>query len=236
MILRERNELDAARSALEKGIELHQETGHVVRTAAVVYIPLARVQYAQHDVEAAFASLALVERLANNVSAERPLAMAAARRAQLHLLQGDVAAAACWARERGLSAHDAFSLLSQPDPREFEYTTLACLLIAQGRYDEAWTLLERLFQAAQAADRGGSVIEILALQALAEHAQGATGRALPLVEQALTRAEPEGYIRVFADEGELMVMLLSQLQPTNQRMRAYIQAVLSACPDWPRMG
>lgn len=228
-ILCERNQLHAARSSLQKGIELHQETGRVVRTAVALYIPLARVQYAQGEVDAAFASLALVERLAQTVSAERPLAIARARRAQLCVCQGNLDEAARWAEERGLKADDIAQVLAQGDPREFEYLTLARLLIAQGQDAEARKLLEGLLQAAQVADRGGSVIELLVLQALAEQAQSARERALALLEQALLRAEPEGYIRVFADEGKAMVTLLSLLRPTQQRMGAYIQTVLAAC-------
>ena len=228
-ILCERNQLHAARSFLQKGIELLQETGRVVRSAEALYIPLARVQYAQGEVDAAFASLALVERLAQTVSAERPLAMARARRAQLCVWQGNRDAAAHWAKERGLKADDIAQVLTQRDPREFEYLTLARVLMAHGRDAEARKLLEGLLQAAQVADRGGSVIELLALQALAEQARGGRERALALLEQALLRAEPEGYIRVFADEGKAMVTLLSLLRPTQQRMRAYIQTVLAAC-------
>jgi LuxR family maltose regulon positive regulatory protein len=228
-VLRERNELDAARSSLQKGIELHEEAGGVVRTAAAVYIPLARLQWAQRDVEGAFASLSLVERLAQAASAQRPLAMIAALRAQFLLWQGDIASAARWAKTRGLSASGVSSLLYQPDPREFEYTALARLFIAQGRYDEARKLLEGLLRAAQAAGREGSVIEILILQALAEDARGASRNALAILGQALTLAQPEGYIRVFADEGEPMKTLLSQVHPTNQRLHAYVQTLLAAC-------
>lgn len=228
-ILCERNQLQAARSFLQKGIELHQETGRVVRTAVALYIPLARVQYAQGEVDAAFASLALVERLAQTASAERPLAIARARRAQLCVRQGNLDAAARWAEERGLKADDIAQVFTQGDPREFEYLTLVRLLLAQGRDAEASKLLEELLQAARATDRGGSVIELLVLQALVEQAQGARERALALLEQALLRAEPEGYIRVFADEGETMVTLLSLLRPTQQGMGAYIQTVLAAC-------
>lgn len=228
-VLRERNELDAARSSLQKGIELHEQAGGVVRTAAAVYIPLARLQWAQRDVEDAFDSLVLVERLVHAASAQRPLAMIAALRAQLLLRQGDIASAARWSETRGLSAKDLSSLLSQPDPREFEYTALARLFIAQGQYDEARKLLEGLLRAAQAAGRGGSAIEIMILQALAEDARGASRPALAILEQALTLAEPEGYIRVFADEGEPMRSLLSQVHPTNQRLHAYVQTLLAAC-------
>jgi LuxR family maltose regulon positive regulatory protein len=155
--------------------------------------------------------------------------MIAALRAQLLLRRGDIASAARWAKMRGLSANDVSSLLYQPDPREFEYTALARLFIAQGRYEEARTLLEGLLRAAQAADRGGSAIEIMILQALAEEARGASRPALAILGQALTLAEPEGYIRVFADEGEPMRSLLSQVHPTNQRLHAYVQTLLAAC-------
>ena len=62
-------------------------------------------------------------------------------------------------------------------------------------------LLERLLQAAEAGERTGSVIEILVLQALAHQMQGDIPAALVPLERALTLAEPEGYVRMFVDEG-----------------------------------
>jgi LuxR family maltose regulon positive regulatory protein len=89
------------------------------------------------------------------------------------------------------------------------------VLIAQGRHHtdgrplhDALGLLERLLQAAQASRRMGSAIEILVLQALALHAQDQTARAMIPLERALALAEPERYVRLFADEGELMAELL----------------------------
>ena len=57
----------------------------------------------------------------------------------------------------------------------------------------------------------GSVIEILVLRALALKKQGDTSEALAALQRALMLAEPEGYVRVFVDEGEPMVALLSEL-------------------------
>jgi LuxR family maltose regulon positive regulatory protein len=71
-------------------------------------------------------------------------------------------------------------------------------------------LLERLLQAAEAGGRTGSAIEILALQALAHRAQGDITRALVPLERALTLAEPEGYVRIFVDEGSPMAQLLRE--------------------------
>ena len=77
--------------------------------------------------------------------------------------------------------------------------------------DDAVRLLERLLHAAEEGGRIGSVIEILALQALAHQAQGNTSSALAPLERALSLAEPEGYVRVFVDEGPPMIRLLQEV-------------------------
>jgi ATP/maltotriose-dependent transcriptional regulator MalT len=54
----------------------------------------------------------------------------------------------------------------------------------------------------------GDLIEILALQALTLQALGNPAGALAELAHALTLAEPEGYIRIFVDEGAPMARLL----------------------------
>ncbi len=71
-------------------------------------------------------------------------------------------------------------------------------------------LIERLLKAAEEGGRTGSVIEILVLQALAHEAQGDIPPALVSLERALTLAEPEGYVRIFVDEGPAMAALLRE--------------------------
>jgi LuxR family maltose regulon positive regulatory protein len=56
----------------------------------------------------------------------------------------------------------------------------------------------------------GSALEILALQALAHQMQGNLPAALVPLERALTIAKPEGYARIFLDEGEPMAGLLRE--------------------------
>jgi LuxR family maltose regulon positive regulatory protein len=72
-------------------------------------------------------------------------------------------------------------------------------------------LLNRLLQAAEAGGRRGSAIEILVLLSLAHHALGDIPAALTAIQHALTAAEPEGYVRVFADEGRPVAQLLSEI-------------------------
>jgi LuxR family maltose regulon positive regulatory protein len=135
-----------------------------------------------------------------------------ALKARVWVKQGKLGEALGWARERGLSAADRLSYL-----REFEHITLARILLAQSKNDptgrallDAMRLLERLFEAAQEGARTGAMIEILVLQALAHQAQGDLPAALVPLQQALALAEPEGYIRMFLDEGTSMTQLLRE--------------------------
>ena len=80
-----------------------------------------------------------------------------------------------------------------------------------------------------AEERGGygSVIEILLLQAIAYHAQGDLPAALLLLEHALVLAEPEGYVRVFLDEGSSMEQLLRKAS-ASEIMPGYTGKLLAA--------
>jgi LuxR family maltose regulon positive regulatory protein len=131
---------------------------------------------------------------------------------RIRIVQGKIAEALDWVRTRDLSVDDDISYM-----HEFEHMTLARVLIAQekrglvdGSIHDVQGLLERLLQAAEEGGRKGSVIEILVLQALAHAAQGNFAPALVSLERALTLAEPEGYVRIFVDEGLPMARLLSE--------------------------
>ncbi|MEO7261820.1 MAG: LuxR C-terminal-related transcriptional regulator [Jatrophihabitantaceae bacterium] len=112
-----------------------------------------------------------------------------------------------WARQQGLSVADDVSYL-----REYEHITLAKALVvqhpAERSLSEALELLERLLRAAEAGGRAGSVLEILVLQAMAHQSRGELPAALAALQRALTLAEPEGYVRIFVDEGLPMAALL----------------------------
>jgi LuxR family maltose regulon positive regulatory protein len=143
-------------------------------------------------------------------------------RARLLLAQGDLPAAEVWAANSGLNPDNPVN--NSPGYRYVEYITLARVFDAQGRHADALTLLERLLNSAESEERVGNVIVILALQSLVLQAQGDTDRACKRLEQALTLAEPEGYIRVFVDEGESMRALLAIY-------RSQLLTQLSTTPD-----
>lgn len=206
----EHGDLEAARQQLLTSKEL----GEHAALPELQYrscVAMARIREAEGDLDGALDLLHEAEwqYISSPVSDVRP---AAALKARVRLAQGRLDEALDWARERGLSAHDDLSYL-----QEFEHITLARVLIAQYKSErversihEAMGLLERLLQAAEDGKRMGSVIEILVLQALAYEAQGDSPTALAPLERALTLAEPEGYVRVFVNEGRPMAQLLSE--------------------------
>jgi LuxR family maltose regulon positive regulatory protein len=83
----------------------------------------------------------------------------------------------------------------------------------------------------------GIVIETLVLQAVALDGQGRTDGALDALFRALSLARPEGYVRVFVDQGPQMAKLLTQIgaslasnkqPPANDGLRAYVAGLLKA--------
>jgi LuxR family maltose regulon positive regulatory protein len=163
---------------------------------------MARIRQAEGDLNAALDLFDEAERLyvSDFFPNVRPVP---AMRARVWIAQGRLDEALGWARQRGLSADDDLSYL-----REFEHITLATLLLAKRSLDEVIPLLERLLQAAEEGRRTGSVIEILEQYALAQQARGETSAALISLQRGLTLAEPEGYVRIFTDEGSRMAALL----------------------------
>ena len=135
-----------------------------------------------------------------------------ALKAQVYLRQDRLSKAQEWVRERGLSTGDEIDYL-----HEFEYITLARILMAEDSLQPASELLERLRQMAEAQGRLGSVIEISIVQALAYQAGGNTSAALAALERALILAEPEGYVRIFVDEGEQMRLLIVDFRVLDEK-------------------
>ena len=120
------------------------------------------------------------------------------------IAQGRLGDGLGWAREHGLSVEDELSYL-----REFEHITLARVLLA--RFGAGRDTTRRCTRhsgsssassgRAEQGERGRSVIEILVLQALARDTSGDRAGALASLDRALALAEPEGYVRIFVDEG-----------------------------------
>jgi LuxR family transcriptional regulator, maltose regulon positive regulatory protein len=203
-ILRERDDLEGARRQLQLGAELGEENG-LPQNRYRSRVALAAIRQVEGDLDGALDLLTEAERLyVGDFSPDvRPVA---ALKARAWVMQDRLNDAFHWTREQGLSAEDDLSYL-----REFEHITLARMLLARRVQDDrsmGLELLERLLRSAQDGGRTASVIEILVLQALGHQARGDALAALVPLERALALAEPEGYVRIFVDEGAPMALLL----------------------------
>jgi LuxR family transcriptional regulator, maltose regulon positive regulatory protein len=226
-IHRERDDLPAATQQLLRSQELGEHTG-LPQNRYRWRVAMARIREAEGDLGGALDLLNEAERLyvGDFFPNVRPVP---ALRARVRVARGELGEALGWARERGLSADDDLSYL-----REFEHITLARVLLAgytaeraERSVQEATRLLERLLRAAEEGQRTASVIEILVLQALARQARDDVPAALVSLRRALTLAEPEGYVRIFADEGPSMASLLRAAAKQGIAPR-YVRQLLAA--------
>lgn len=101
--------------------------------------------------------------------------------------------------------------------QEEELVGVARLKIADGDYDGALGLLERLDDATRRAGRLDRLIRVLLLKALAWNAQRQPARALSAVDEALALGEPSGYVGVFLIESDWLGELLTRLPRTSYR-------------------
>src|SRR5579863_2026142 len=218
---RERDDLHAATQHLLRSKELGELAG-LPQNRYRWCVAMARIRAAQGDLDGALDLLQEAERLymGDFFPNVHPLA---AWKTRVWVAQGKLAEALDWAREQGLSGALDLSYL-----REFEHITLVRILLARSKSDrtehsihDAMDLLERLLHAAEEGKRTGSIIEILMLQALAHQVQGDLSASLVPLERALSLAEPEGYVRIFVDEGLPMAVLLAKLhEHARKRSRA----------------
>ena len=201
----QRGELEVALGHLTEGVARCRQLAYTQPLATGLAV-LAWIRQDRGDHAGALAAIGEAERVAPTPGVASLLNPVPAQRARLLLAQGDLAAATHWARERGLGADD------QPGyPREPGYLVLVRVLLAHNRPDQALRLLERLHGLAAAQRRTGSLIEIQALQALALASGGDEAGAMAVLAETLVLACPEGYVRVFADEGPPMATLLGRL-------------------------
>jgi LuxR family maltose regulon positive regulatory protein len=217
MLQHEMGEDAAAAEQLQKAREMGEQTT-LVDWSYRWHLAQARLKESGGDLEAALVELdqargAYVKTL---IPDARPVE---ALKASVYLKQGRLDKAQDWVRKRGLSTGDEISYLN-----EFEHLILARVLIAeyqssQGRdsFPQAIGLLERLLKAAETQRRMGSVIEILVVQALGHQTLGNLPLARASLERALFLAQPEGYVRLFVDEGEPMRSLLLDFRSTIEK-------------------
>lgn len=213
------NDLERSLRHLNAGISLAERWNHV-ESLQTGYIGLAKLKHALGDESGAEALLEELARTLQQFEGKYLLPAVDASRARLWIAQSKLATANSWLQTSNLMLDGEFSYFQEND-----YLIVARLLIAQDRWEEADRLTARLLEFAEEGARRGRVIEVSMLRALVLMGQGKSVRAQETLSNVLAEAEPEGYVRLFIDEGPPMAQLLFRVA-ANSTKSSYINRLL----------
>jgi LuxR family maltose regulon positive regulatory protein len=209
------NRLDAAYEHAVTGIEYCQRFG-APSEMTWGYVTLMRVLQAWGDSEGALDALYDAEQVLQAHRVRQALRVEIeTKRVALWLAVGDIDTARRWA-----------ACCSGGSERE--QIALARLSLAEGRASDASHLLERQRALAEAGGRNGRLIEIVGLQALALEAQDRPEEASAALFRAISLGRPEGYMRVFLDQGWPLYELLERSAASVPFAGDYVRDLLAA--------
>jgi LuxR family maltose regulon positive regulatory protein len=225
------NDLDTAAELLDKALVLCHQVG-VTQTLSETYVAQSRLRQALGDMDGAVEALQKADRV-SRIEGAYSLAnfRLATQQARLNLLAKRPDEVIRWVQQ--LETAFAPGEAGMPLPvssREIIRTMLARAYLAQGGAKKALAVLEPLLSPAEAAGGFLRVVEVCLLKALAFQALGELPAALSALERALTLAEPEGYVRLFLDEGPPLARLLYRAAEQGI-MPAYAGRLLAAFPE-----
>jgi LuxR family maltose regulon positive regulatory protein len=200
-VLIERNELETALASAKRGLELSQKMGHAY---AIMdgYFFLISALIELGDYTSATREVRNARNFADQVSPWASIDVLLLE-SKLHLAQGDIDKAAQLVSELELKPDAQYESM-----RFNQYLLLARILIAKHKSHKALKVLARLLDLAGTTGADGRVIEVLVLQAIAYSQDGDEHLALDSLCQAVSMAEPEGYVLMFLNEGAPMEGLL----------------------------
>jgi ATP/maltotriose-dependent transcriptional regulator MalT len=197
------NDLDIAERYVHEGLELNKRWGYA-GALANGYTTLSLLQLARGNNDAALAFMDHAVQIIKTYNMQQFITMLVSMQAWLHCKVGNTDAAVRWVNTYTACTDDKFTF-----PQEFEHLFLVQILIAQERFAEASTIVEKLLPALETTGRQRSFIIGLVLQARLSQAQGHIEPAIAALGRALALAESEGYIRTFLDRGgEELIPLL----------------------------
>jgi LuxR family maltose regulon positive regulatory protein len=207
------NNLDAAERLLNEGIALCEQVSQL--SGFNGYLTMVQVCLARENFDGAQAAIDRLQKMALQFDiTDLDDQVVAIIETRFKILRGDLESARIWAKKRGLydlmlsGEIDTTEDFNTSRIRKYEYPVLARLWLAESRFNNVLDLFQHVLPQVEKMDRVGLVIEMEVLRAIAHRATGETSRAFSALEHALNLAEPEGFVRLFVDEGEPLRSLL----------------------------
>ena len=193
-ILLEWNNAESALRHVEQGLALSKQRGQA-DIQFFCLVTLAEIQMSNKDAQGAVLTFQKAKPKSGSGAAWHT-ALLEQFEAEALFSQGDLVAAERWLQKLGWKIGDEI-----PEGQANAFEFVARILTAKQEYSAALNLLDHLFFQEQTKGVKAFVLLILISQAIAWQSQGDEERALAALNQALTQAEPEGYIRTFTDRG-----------------------------------
>jgi len=185
------NDLTAAEQFGQQSLQLAQQFDRSIDRFIISEVFLACLKLAGGDVTGAAEMLAQTEQTARQNKYLLRLPEIAAAQVLILLRQDQVTAAVQLVQQLDLPLCHARALIAQED------------------LSAALRLLETYRQEMETKGWQDERLRAITLQAVALHLSGDTGQALATFDEALRIAEPNGFVRLFLDEGAPMKELLS---------------------------
>jgi ATP/maltotriose-dependent transcriptional regulator MalT/WD40 repeat protein/class 3 adenylate cyclase/DNA-binding XRE family transcriptional regulator len=224
-VLREWNQLDAALTLVQQGLDLTEQAGFTLYLGRA-YIGLARIYLSQGSWDAAEAAIENVLRLPTFIDNPYQLAwLVTVDQVRLWIARGALDRATRWAATLNEAARP-----NSPFARERQDVALARINLAQRQPVKALARLEPFFASATTNECWDHVIEMRLLQALAHEQLRDEAAALAALAEAVRLGETEVYIRRFVDEGPQVAALLVLLRDEQRKQgpTPYLDIVLAA--------
>lgn len=210
-ITRERGDLVAAERLLTQGLRHLQLSQEIPVDQAFAYLLISQLEHEKGNIQHALEFMKQAEPIFQTYpNLKNARAIWEYYSVPLWLAMQDWDQIERWTEERHLDSESPLNYWN-----EQPLMALTRVYIAKGKLSDALELLARLAQMVEAGGRYGRLIEIWNLSALALYQKGDPDNAIKQLKKSLLLAEPEGFRRIYLDEGQPMIQLLKQLQGSN---------------------
>jgi LuxR family maltose regulon positive regulatory protein len=203
------NNLGTAEKYIEQSLQLAQQFSQIPHRLFMSELLLAQLKLASGDLGSSLAILTKNEQIARRYDFPHRIPNVISAKVMILLRQGDLPTA---------------------DQLTLQYDipiTRARVLLAQGKPSAALSLLESFRKQMEVKNWQDERLKTIALQAVAFHLSGDDSKALECLSEAMAVAEPDGFIRLFLDEGAPMAELLS-IAASQGIHRDYVTILLTA--------
>lgn len=211
------SELEKAEEYLKSGIGFCRKL-FLVHTMGIGEWFLSLTEYALGNIDEAFEVIRETRNIVNSVNQKGISMFMDIAEAGLNLMEGRLEQAFSWAKDVQYSPMDMLNV-----GKIMELTVYVRTLIAMGNLEEAGHIINNLEKAL--GGKKGHLINIYILHSLLGSISHSDNEALKYLEEALSMAAPEGYLRPFVDMGAGVYKMLHKVVNVNP---GFVRRILDA--------